>query len=84
MDTTQKEAQTQTWRRQEICEVHAANFAWKEVKRCKDDNPGMINVGLAMSIACHVAHKTDKKSSSGYDWELSERQFRGRLTVVSS
>jgi hypothetical protein len=54
----------------------------KEVKKCKDDGAKMTNASLAMSIASHVAHKTDKKSFSGLlcDWELPERQFRRRLS----
>jgi hypothetical protein len=47
--------------------VHATEFAWKEVSRCKTTDPGMTNASLAMSIASHVAHKTDKKSFSDYD-----------------
>jgi hypothetical protein len=52
---------------------HAADFAWKEVNRCKTTDPGMINASLAMSIASHVAHKTDIKSFSDYDRELSKQ-----------
>jgi hypothetical protein len=35
----------------------------------------MINASLAMSIASHVARKTDKKSFSDCDWALSKQQF---------
>jgi hypothetical protein len=73
MDQSQEEAQTQTRRRQEICEVHATEFAWNQVNMCKTTDPGMINASLAMSIASHVAHKPDKKSFSDYDWELSKQ-----------